>query len=317
MSISSNSRVLILTCPADSSATLVTQELDRRGVGYSRCNPGDFPQSLRLRATLDDQWVGFLEGDGEVIDLSAVGCVYYRRPTKFEFASSMSNPEKSFANSEARMGFGGVLSSMTKWVNHPAANAHAQIKPVHLAVARTCELTVPPTLVTNDPVAAQQFARKHGKIIYKTLSTPSFSDEGKLKVTFSTVADEADLDNSVSLTAHLFQKWVDKEFEVRLTVVDEDFFAARIDASSAESAIDWRSDYESLSYSVVEVPSKIRSRVGRMMGMLSLRFATMDFIVSPSGEWNFVDLNPNGQWGWIEKRTQMPISSALADALTA
>ncbi|MFE5549573.1 ATP-grasp ribosomal peptide maturase [Streptomyces sp. NPDC056534] len=314
--MSNNRRVLIVTCPVDSSARLVMQELDRRGVEYSRCNPGDFPQNLRLKATLDDQWTGHLECNGELINLSEVGCIYYRRPTKFEFIAGMSNPEKSFATSEARMGFGGVLSSMDKWINHPAANAHAGIKPVHLAVARKCAMTVPPTLITNDPDAAQQFVREHGKVVYKTLSTPSFSDEGKHKITFSTVVREEDLDSSVSLTAHLFQKWVEKKFEVRLSVVDGNFFAARIDAYSPEAAVDWRSDYGSLSYSVVEVPSEVRVQVSRMLELLSLRFATMDFIISPSGEWNFIDLNPNGQWGWIESHTRMLISSALADALT-
>lgn len=51
------------------------------------------------------------------------------------------------------------------------------------------------------------------------------------------------------------------------------------------------------------------------MSALGSRFGVLDFLVTPAGEWYFLEINPNGQWAWIEQETGLPISSAIADAL--
>jgi glutathione synthase/RimK-type ligase-like ATP-grasp enzyme len=98
-------------------------------------------------------------------------------------------------------------------------------------------------------------------------------------------------------------------------VVDERFFAARIDAASDAASIDWRSDYHSISYSVIETPDFVRSRVSALLDELGLRFGTLDFIVDPDGRWWFLEINPNGQLAWIEEETGLSISGSIADAL--
>lgn len=100
-----------------------------------------------------------------------------------------------------------------------------------------------------------------------------------------------------------------------MTVVDGRFFAARIDAASEAARVDWRSDYHSISYTTIETPDLVRSCVSALLDSLKLRFAALDFIVDPDGQWWFLECNPNGQWAWIEDETGMPIAAAIADAL--
>jgi glutathione synthase/RimK-type ligase-like ATP-grasp enzyme len=114
---------------------------------------------------------------------------------------------------------------------------------------------------------------------------------------------------------HLFQEWVPKAYEVRLTVVDGRFFGARIDAGTAAGHVDWRSDYAMLSYSPIDTPPDIQTRVRHLLAVLGLRFGALDFVVAPDGQWWFLEINANGQWAWIEDETNLPISHALADAL--
>ena len=59
----------------------------------------------------------------------------------------------------------------------------------------------------------------------------------------------------------------------------------------------------------------MRSRVAALLDSFALRFAALDFVVDPDGRWWFLECNPNGQWAWIEDETNMPITSAIADAL--
>ena len=90
----------------------------------------------------------------------------------------------------------------------------------------------------------------------------------------------------------------------------------RYPAPSAAAALDWRSDYDAPTYEVVEVPPDVECGVKELMLSLRLRFGAFDFLVTPEGRWVFLEVNPNGQWAWIEQMTGMPIASALADALT-
>jgi len=130
-----------------------------------------------------------------------------------------------------------------------------------------------------------------------------------------TQVTEDDIDDSVRCTAHLFQAWVPKAHEVRLTVVDHQLFAVRIDGGSVASQVDWRTDYPSLCYSVVEVPDATRRKVRQLMLRLRLRFGALDFVVGPDDTWTFLEINPNGQWAWLQDATGLPIAAAIADVL--
>jgi hypothetical protein len=126
--------------------------------------------------------------------------------------------------------------------------------------------------------------------------------------------DLADL-SGIELGPHLLQRWVEKEYEVRLTVVGEALFAAQIRAGTEETRIDWRRDSTALSYAVGDIPNEVRVGVLGYMKVFGLRFAAFDFVVRPDRRWVFLEANTAGQYGWIEHETGAPISRALADEL--
>ncbi len=103
--------------------------------------------------------------------------------------------------------------------------------------------------------------------------------------------------------------------DVRLTVVNDRYFAVRIDATTDATEIDWRVDYDALHQTPVDTPDPIRNAVRVLMRRLDLRFAALDFVVVPSGQWIFLEINPNGQWAWLEDITGLPIAAAVADSL--
>lgn len=307
---------LVLTHPFDPTADHVVTELNRRDAPVFRCDPGEFPKRLTLTATLEAGWIGELHLPERAVRLEDIGCVYYRRPTSFEMPDGMSDEVRRFASREARMGLGGVLASLPRWLNHPGDIASAEFKPVQLAVARDCGLAVPSTIVTNDPGEAAAFIRRVDRAVYKPFTQGAVVEDESTRVVFTTPVTPVDLDSSVALTAHLLQAWVEKQYELRLTVVDDSYFVVRIDPNSDAAAIDWRRDYDNLSYSVLlDLPTNLTASVAALMRRLRLRFAAIDFIVDAEGVHHFIDLNPNGQWAWIEEATGAPIASAIADAL--
>lgn len=305
----------MLTDTYDTTADYVVEELNQRGRSVFRCDPGDFPERLSLIASLNRGWAGSLRLPERHIGLDEVGCVYYRRPTMFRFPAHLTDAERRWSQAEAGRGFGGILSVLPCWLNHPVDMARADYKPVQLTLAEAVGLSVPATLITNDPDEARPFVTVVGRAVYKPLAGSGIAEEGVHKLVYTNMVTEDDIDDSVRDTAHLFQAWMPKAYEVRLTVVDHQLFAVRIDGDSVAAQVDWRTDYPSLSYSVVEVPDAIRRRVRQLVHRLRLRFGALDFIVGPDGTWTFLEINPNGQWAWLQDATGLPIAAAIADAL--
>lgn len=101
-----------------------------------------------------------------------------------------------------------------------------------------------------------------------------------------------------------------------MTAVDGRLFTARIEGLTEAGRQDWRADYAHLRYTPEVLPEAVAGKVQALLRALRLRFAALDLIVTPDGEYVFLEANPNGQWAWIEHETGLPIAAAIADALT-
>ncbi|CRK60673.1 Glutathione synthase/Ribosomal protein S6 modification enzyme (glutaminyl transferase) [Alloactinosynnema sp. L-07] len=311
--------VLVLSSADDPTAGAVVAELSRRSAPVVRMDLGDFPAAMTIRTELDGRcWRGELTGSPRRVDLADVRSIYYRRPTRFAFPDELSDADRVFATEEARLGLGGVLAAMdVLWVNDPIRVASAEYKPLQLAVAARCGLMTPATLITNDHRAVIDFASAQpGPIVCKALSPIAHSEDGDIRITFTTVIDPLTIDkDAVAVTAHLFQAWVPKDHEVRVTMVGGTAFAVAIDATSDAARVDWRSDYDALVYTPTKVPEPVLDGISRYLGTLGLSYGAFDFIVKPNGEWVFLECNPAGQWLWLERLTELPIAAAFADVL--
>ncbi|MFD7013758.1 ATP-grasp ribosomal peptide maturase [Streptomyces sp. NPDC059928] len=313
--------VLVIAARDDWPTDRIVKTLQERGAVVFRMDTAEFPEEATLAARIDDAspWRGGLVTSRRQVDLTDVSACYFRAPHPFRLAVGMSEPERRFAQAQARAGFGGILTALgCRWVNHPSAMSRAEYKPLQLATARACGLAIPPTLITNSPDAVRDFAGDiPGPLICKPVASPVFIEGDQLKTVYTRQLAEGDLDDltGIETTAHLFQAWMDKAYEVRLTVVGERLFAAEVHAGTRAGHVDWRSDYKSLTYRPTETPPAVAEGVRRLMRCLELRFAALDFIVSPSGEWTFLEANPCGQWDWIEHATGHPIAAGIADEL--
>lgn len=315
--------VLVLTRPdLDATADLVIAELNDRGVPVHRADLGDFPERTEFSATLGADrvdWSGTWRGRHRDLRLRDVTAVYYRRPSPFALHPGLSAEDARWAVDEARAGFGGVLASLRcTWVNHPHNNAVAGTAPVALATARRCGLRVPRTLITNHAGTARKFIRglPRQAAAYKTLGTTGPIGAGGEPVAVWTSRVEAEhITDEVACTAHLFQEWIDKEHEVRLTAVGSQMFAAEIHAGSPAARIDFRRDYDALTYRLCRVPESVARGVRSLMGALGLRYVAMDFLVDEDHrDWHLIDVNPGGQFGFVPD-LRAPITHALADVL--
>ncbi|MBT2228979.1 ATP-grasp ribosomal peptide maturase [Nonomuraea sp. NEAU-A123] len=304
--------VLVLTRLEDSSADMVIGHLVASGAQVARFDPGvDFPEKATLSTVFADgsSW-GYLAAPTRHINLKRVRAVYYRRPTPYRTGSTCQ--VERFSGTEARFGLGGVLASLPcPYLSHPLVLAEAEQKPLQLLVAQRVGFTVPATLITNQLDDARTFAAEYGPIIYKPVRGTSFMESnGSLCTIWTTAVDPADLNETVRHAPHLFQACVNKTADLRVTVVGEQIFCVQIHSD----LLDWRADYDRISYAVIESPSDLSERCLSFLKAFRLRFGAFDFALTDDGP-VFLECNPNGQWGWIEDHTGLPIAAAIADLL--
>ncbi|MEV5752471.1 MvdC/MvdD family ATP grasp protein [Actinoallomurus sp. NPDC052308] len=329
--------VLVITERCDLTADRVIDRLRARGIATARVDYGDFPAQAVMSARLhEERWCGELVADGLSLRIDEVTAAYYRKPSRVRPAAPPGRAARGeavpgggaaeyaeeFAAIETRHGFVGVIEALDcRWLNHPAAIRAAEWKPSQLRTADRAGLAVPRTLITNDPEEGRRFVRSIGGFaVYKTMAAHTYqgSADGPQTV-YATVVSAEDIDDSVSGAAHLFQEPVVKRSEARITVVGHQVFGTEIIARSEAARADWRSDYGRLDYRPIEVPSSVRSGLLRTTASYGLSFCSADFALTEAGEWVFLDLNPNGQWAWLEAVSPDdgcgPVTAAIADLL--
>lgn len=311
---------LLFTESYDPTGDNLIQVLRHRGTSLLRWNLDSYPHAstLTYRAS-QEGFDGVLSVDSRVMPLSDIGSVWYRAVQARGFPESLNAQERDFAEHEAEH----VVESLHavsnwRWMNAPEAHRGATWKPAQLALARRLGLDIPRTLITNEPGAVNAFREEcGGEIVYKTLS-PSFLLE-KRKTAFTGIVREENL-GSLGLIRNapgIFQELVPKDYEIRLTVVAEKMFAARILSQANDAArLDWRKAPYDVSYEAVELPTDVRAKVAAFLSQSGLVYSCLDLIVTPDGRHVFLESNPRGQYLWIEHYTGLPITDAIADWLT-
>lgn len=307
--------VLVATEAEDSTADMVITELNRRSVPVVRFNPADIGDGLTVSARFGGPALvaGRLQTRSRTADLEHVRAVYWRRPVWPDFGH-LEDPDARFAAAQVRYGLGGILYSLAGplWVNHPLHIAGADYKPMQLAMARRFGLSVPPTLVTNDLAEARAFIAAHGQVVSKALRWTLYERGGVGMTSWAEPVTADELDDTVCLAPHLFQAQVDKVADLRVLVVGHQVFPVRIESG----LLDWRKDYSELSYSVVDLPSRLENALLAYLDHFGLISGSFDLAVGRDGMPYWLELNPNGQWGWLEAETGLPMAGAFADLLT-
>jgi hypothetical protein len=200
------------------------------------------------------------------------------------------------------------------WINPPAGR-NADIKPRQLIEAAQVGFAIPPTLFSNDPARIRAFLTKHaGETVFKSFYQAHWETANGMAQLFTSDVGLEDLpeDDLLQVSAGIFQRKVAKQYELRVTAIGTQLFTAKL--YSQESTLgrgDWRRAGSSLRVETTELPAAVAARCRALMQRLGLVFGCFDLIVTPEDEYVFLEVNPMGQFLWVEE--QAP-SLWLADA---
>ena len=316
--------VLLITHSGDFfTIDRVAEALSKKGAQPFRLDTDKFPLSVQLTAQFDQSKSDHqLEYNGQSIRTEQVQAVWMRRVWQPEFNQELDPQYQQACAKESMATLEGFWDSLkqARWVDDLERVNAAHNKLRQLRVASEVGFAIPRTLVTNKASSAREFFQQvEGKMVSKLLTALSRSMEYTSFFVYTNRVKAEDLQDAESLRycPMVFQEQISKQQELRVVYVNGNVFVGALNASVyGESTVDWRRPgVEVGAWEHHQLPEELVSRIDTFMGKFGLLYGALDFILTPSGEYVFLEVNPMGEWGMLEKELDLPISNAIADAL--
>jgi hypothetical protein len=321
--------ILLLTYREDVSVELVASHLRRKGADFLWLDYAQLPADAQLsfHCPAAGRVERLLHLDGRVYDLGKITAAWTHRPTAPRPDRRIRGAvEQGYVSKEALDFFNGVLETLDcLWVPAPRWQVwRGQYKPLQLQLAGELGFELPPTLMTNRPDDFLAFHRRHhgrliSKAVYNGCVPPGQTESPDAAFIFTEVVSGRDVGyaHAVRYCPVTFQPYVHKQLELRVTVVGGRVFAAAIlSQDTNRTRYDWRHfDLYHTGHRPFELPADLERRCAELVRRLDLTFGAIDLILTPDGRYVFLEINPSGQWMWLEKQAGLPISEAIADLL--
>jgi glutathione synthase/RimK-type ligase-like ATP-grasp enzyme len=318
--------LLIITNTTDLACDYLILRLRERRIPFARFNTDLYPESVSLDIKIENDRTDYVINleNGKAITSESVKYVYFRQPIAPTFTEQADSDEKAFAEAELTETLRSLWRVIPErlWLNHPVRLWSAINKVEQLLTAKILGFNIPNTLISSDYKSIRHFfAQNENKIIAKAVKH-GFTYNGEKVLLAGTQQLNGDFLKEFDNYAQLpmtYQSVISKEVDIRVVVVGSRVFATRIlTENSQDSSIDWRiTELKGgrLSHERIDLPDIICEQCLAIVRHFGLRYSSIDMVKDREGRYYFLELNPNGQWAWIEQITGFPIRDAIIDTL--
>jgi glutathione synthase/RimK-type ligase-like ATP-grasp enzyme len=300
--------ILVLTNPGDFHALVVGEALRRKGACVLEWYTSDFPSVQRASWSMPDAGWEVSGPEFEIKGLEPT-TVWVRRPSPPVIPSHVDPADKPFALRESRHFLNSLFQSAGReafWVNPLLGAGRAELKTEQLKAATKAGLQIPVTLCSNDPARIRSFIRNSRfPVIYKAFYPVSWETANGVATLFSAIVTEENLPDDAILQAvpGIYQQLISKAFELRITAIGKRLFTAKLDSQSVSSGrLDWRAAKEPIQLEPFKIENTIARACRAVMSSLGIVFGCFDFIVTPAGEFIFLEVNEMGSFLWVEEQ---------------
>lgn len=304
--------LLILTSDKDLTADFLIVELINRGLSYFRLNAEELTKANFAFALAENTVRRELSVGAKTLVLSEVEAVWYRRGIHPVPIASLSRSENVFVAGELRhLALGLLFNPEVTWVNPIDKVSVAELKLYQLQIAQQLGFRVPRTVISRDAEVLRTFAaqNEHGTIC-KPIFHGMFVDESTAySVLTRRVTPESIDAESVKICPVFLQEEIPRKSDVRATFIGPHCFVA--DIKGDPSLVDWRDPDLSVSYTEGSLGQEVESMCRAMMVKLGLVYGAFDFVRTPGGDLVFLEINPTGEWAWLENSLGFPMREAF------
>jgi hypothetical protein len=296
-------KVLIISNKSDVTSDFIVKELKRRDVNFYRFNTEELTKTCFV--TLDFGSNSYVIKDTILnieIDLKRISSVYYRRPELPSIDNAeLSAGEETFLKNEIIYCLEGIYKILhyAYWISPLFAIRQAENKIYQLDIAKSIGFVIPDSIITNDYDVFNSFRlRNNQECIIKPIRSGLISEKSESKVIFTNALTSLTFTKAeFEMSPNYIQHHIRKKGDIRVTMVGNKAYATLIHSQvDVQTKTDWRKGESELKHSRIELPDSVKQKCDVLMTELNLRFGAIDFILDESGEYVFLEINPNGQW---------------------
>jgi hypothetical protein len=302
--------ILILTLPGDHHAHSIRWAVHKLGGDVRILYPFDICASSQwsIDPDKDELWIESLESR-LAVRRCEYDTVWMRRPAGVLPLSNISDMvQRAVAEDELRAFVSGVLCwlEIGKFVINPIqATGAASQKSFQLPIAAEMGLNGPRTLLSNSPEDILAFFDAcGGEFVYKPLRPALWTLESgdKTIVPTTLIRDRSILlESDLRSAPGIYQEKIIKRAEIRATFMGRSVFAweKRFEnRPHAQLDIDWRAMNDGADLNIHHLPDDIQEKCFRLLSALGLYYGAFDFAIDENGEYQFLEVNPQGQFLW-------------------
>jgi glutathione synthase/RimK-type ligase-like ATP-grasp enzyme len=306
--------ILIISSPDDAHIPFVTKHLPS-SASYTIIDPFSAIGKNDISYAFKDGKTYIHYGEQPLDDIDSV---WFRKPTRLDKVTlDVPQTHRSYTLGALRRHISPLYRHWKEafWVSPYEALISAENKPHQLEAALEIGFQAPDTLITGDVSKAKEFVIKHGTCVIKSQAI-EFPVGKTLMTTVISAHDMISYDG-LSVDPMIFQQFIKPAYELRVTVVSEKIFAAKIMSSDQGPFRDWRYGHidDTFTATATTIDEDLEKKCIQLTHALGLGYSAIDLIVDMQGTVWFLEINPNGQWAFIEETTGQPIGKALAELL--
>ncbi|MEE6268181.1 hypothetical protein V2E29_21400 [Streptomyces diastatochromogenes] len=326
--------ILIVTSRWDTTAYAAAEILSRNGRESVFFYPEDVPQSARIDAVFrQGKWSNRLHTEDGLIDLDEIKAVWWRKPLAPNPSDALPKLEFPYARRECDYALKGLWDLLASnpdvyWMSDPQNIRKADNKMLQMARGAALGLTSPNTIITNDPEDVRKFYDECSqKMVFKSMTGSILRAEQVKYASGTTIPgmpfvrpftdEDMQQVDSVRQSACMFQELVEKKHELRVTIFEDQIFTCQIDSQENDlTRDDWRRSDLPPQATAGRLPDSVATACLTMLDEFGLRFGAFDFIVTPEGEHVFLEVNPNGQWLFVQEWVpELRLMQAFVDVM--
>ena len=307
---------LIISSTIDFSTDLVCYQLMMSGEKFYRLNRDEFIKHNIVVDLQKKSMMISIEDEEYNIQFEQLKGVFYRAPV---FLRTQAKAELSVQEQLERNQWSSFLRNLiifqnANWINNPVYTYRAENKMFQLCVAESCGLQIPKTYVSNISV---NMLEREKKYIVKSLDTALFYDTQNNKEMFTyynVVSGEEVHDYELASAPIIIQEFLNPKVDCRVTYIQGKLFPVKILQNGEGLYGDWRLRKDELEYVPFQLPPNISMAICKLMQKLEIQFGGIDLAIVGE-KYFFIEVNPTGEWGWLEIKTGMQISQTIKKAL--
>lgn len=307
---------LIISSTIDFSTDLVCYQLMMSGEKFYRLNRDEFVKHNIVVDLQKKSMMISIEDEEYNIQFEQLKGVFYRAPVflRTQAKAGLSVQEQLERNQWSSFLRNLIIFQNANWINNPVYTYRAENKMFQLCVAESCGLQIPKTYVSNISV---NMLEREKKYIVKSLDTALFYDtqNNKEMFTYSNVVSGEELqDYELASAPIIIQEFLNPKVDCRVTYIQGKLFPVKILQNGEGLYGDWRLRKDELEYVPFQLPPNISMAICKLMQKLEIQFGGIDLAIVGE-KYFFIEVNPTGEWGWLEIKTGMQISQTIKKAL--